>query len=449
MLVKLSTALPAWLLAISTYGKAVLSPLQARRLLGSSFCIPGDNATYNYVAVGGRTAGLTVAIILVEQGAGTVAVVEAGTFYELTGNLSQVPATDGYFWSRGAHDWHPLVASGYQTTPQAEARPVTTWLTSAAPKRRIRCGPTRSEMMPTPGGTSSPPPEERQLHHSERSYFANATLEYEPVAMGVGEGHGPMSVTFSRYVQTFATWAVNGLEQIGIPVIKGLESGKMLGQSYCMFTINADTMTRDSSETSFLRKALEYPEYMTYPLTHANKIIFEGTQAITDPAFATKKVVLFNTQTTALSTYPSDRPEVEYITLSGWATLAISIVTPRSRGTLTIISTDTHVQPLIDPNILGGRTDLDVAIPGLKRARHEEASPCTNVISDAQTADIVRRSCNMIYHASCTCSMDKEDNSMAVVDARGRVYGVEGLRVVDADALAEKLAYDISGNCKS
>jgi len=60
---------------------------------GSSFGLPGLNATYDYVIVGGGTAGLTVASRLAENSSLSVAVIEAGTFSEISnGNNSQVPA---------------------------------------------------------------------------------------------------------------------------------------------------------------------------------------------------------------------------------------------------------------------------------------------------------------------------------------------------------------------
>lgn len=89
------------------------------RRLGSSFGIPGDNVTYDYVIVGGGNAGLTLATRLAEQQDGTVAVIEAGSFYEISNsNLSQIPASDGAFTGRSLTDWHPLIDWGYATTPQ-------------------------------------------------------------------------------------------------------------------------------------------------------------------------------------------------------------------------------------------------------------------------------------------------------------------------------------------
>lgn len=88
-------------------------------LLGSSFGVPGDDVTYDYVIVGGGNAGLTVAARLVEQNAGTVGIIEAGSFYEISnGNLSQVPATDGFFAGKSLKDSQPLIDWNYATTPQ-------------------------------------------------------------------------------------------------------------------------------------------------------------------------------------------------------------------------------------------------------------------------------------------------------------------------------------------
>jgi choline dehydrogenase len=108
-----------------SYAKPLTTSLRARQLLGYSFGVPGDNVTCDYVIVGGGTAGLTLATRLVEQNAGTVAVVEAGTFYEISNdNLSQVPATGGTFSGKDIHDWLPLIDWGYISTPQVVSFPM-------------------------------------------------------------------------------------------------------------------------------------------------------------------------------------------------------------------------------------------------------------------------------------------------------------------------------------
>lgn len=90
----------------------------ARRLLGSSFGIPG-NKTFDYVVVGGGTAGLTVAARLAQDGTKSVAVIEAGSFYEIdNGNLSQVPLFGPAGSGKSIFDVPPLVDWGFVTTPQ-------------------------------------------------------------------------------------------------------------------------------------------------------------------------------------------------------------------------------------------------------------------------------------------------------------------------------------------
>ena len=96
--------------ATSVQAAPTVSPIQARSLLGSSFGVPGNNATFAYVIVGGGTAGLTLATRLAEQQNGRVAVVEAGGFYEISnGNISRVPAGDGTYAGTAKDDWQPLV----------------------------------------------------------------------------------------------------------------------------------------------------------------------------------------------------------------------------------------------------------------------------------------------------------------------------------------------------
>ena len=87
-------------------------------LLGSHFGLPG-NQTFDYVVVGGGTAGLAVAARLAEDGTKSVAVIEAGSFYEIgNGNLSQIPVYGPAFSGKSLIDIAPLVDWAFATTPQ-------------------------------------------------------------------------------------------------------------------------------------------------------------------------------------------------------------------------------------------------------------------------------------------------------------------------------------------
>ncbi len=72
--------------------------IQTTQLLGSHFGVPGIPAIYDYVIVGGGTAGLVMARRLAADASFTVAVIEAGGFYELdNGNFSEIPAFAAQF----------------------------------------------------------------------------------------------------------------------------------------------------------------------------------------------------------------------------------------------------------------------------------------------------------------------------------------------------------------
>lgn len=172
-----------------------------------------------------------------------------------------------------------------------------------------------------------------------------------------------------------------------------------------------------------------------------------------------------NNTLATLASYPADWPELEYLSLGAYlgyqqslargdpkdgynyASLAIALCAPRSRGNLTIASADAAVSAVINPNWLTDRADIEVAIAGFKRVRAfwqtvsmksftigEEAFPGLDVQTDAQIEDIIRESFNTIYHAACTCAMGRENDTLAVVDSHSKVFGVQGLRVVDASA---------------
>jgi len=109
------------LVALATLANSIPFPkVPNGLLLGSSFGIPGQNYTFDYLIVGGGNAGLAVAARLAENPSLLVGVIEAGSFYELTnGNLSQLPAQDIYFAGKDKDDWQPGIDWGFITTPQA------------------------------------------------------------------------------------------------------------------------------------------------------------------------------------------------------------------------------------------------------------------------------------------------------------------------------------------
>lgn len=88
---------------------------------GNNFGVPGQNASYDYVVIGGGTAGLALATRLAEDTSLTVAVIEAGGFYEQDfGNISVVPGL-GLIYDNPSpflSQAFPAVDWGLNTVPQ-------------------------------------------------------------------------------------------------------------------------------------------------------------------------------------------------------------------------------------------------------------------------------------------------------------------------------------------
>lgn len=76
--------------------------------------------------------------------------------------------------------------------------------------------------------------------------------------------------------------------------------------------------------------------------------------------------------------------------------------------------------------------------------RGPEVLPGPAVQSDAEIDAFVRQKADSAYHPSCTCKMGSAADSMAVVGQDLRVYGVEGLRVVDASVMPSMLSGNLN-----
>lgn len=80
----------------------------------------------------------------------------------------------------------------------------------------------------------------------------------------------------------FSSRARLALDQLGFPRLRGFTSGNILGQSYQLLTLDATSMERDSSETSFLRKlGLPNSNLIVYPSTLATKVLFDANKKAT------------------------------------------------------------------------------------------------------------------------------------------------------------------------
>ncbi|WP_431111138.1 GMC family oxidoreductase [Variovorax paradoxus] len=121
-----------------------------------------------------------------------------------------------------------------------------------------------------------------------------------------------------------------------------------------------------------------------------------------------------------------------------------TLLRPKSRGTVRLQTSDPRDAPRIDPQFFSHPDDMAVLIEGARQQRRIlDASPFAPVRrkglypldqSDARAVEQdIRNRADTQYHPVGTCKMGND--SMAVVDARLRVHGVQGLRVADASIM--------------
>jgi choline dehydrogenase len=118
---------------------------------------------------------------------------------------------------------------------------------------------------------------------------------------------------------------------------------------------------------------------------------------------------------------------------------------PQSRGYISLKSADPSVAPIIQPNYLEAEEDRRALREGVKLARDvfaqaafdpyrgPELMPGAHVQKDDQIDVFVRKTAETIYHPVGSAKMGVDED--AVVDPQLRVYGIEGLRVVDASVM--------------
>ncbi len=122
----------------------------------------------------------------------------------------------------------------------------------------------------------------------------------------------------------------------------------------------------------------------------------------------------------------------------------VCVLRPKSRGTVSLQSSDPSAAPMIDPNFLAEQEDLDTLVKGFKIMQkvldapafdHYRGKPLYKVdtSSDEAIIDALRSRSDTVYHPVGTCKMGTDP--MAVVDPELKVHGIDGLRIADASIM--------------
>ena len=139
-------------------------------------------------------------------------------------------------------------------------------------------------------------------------------------------------------------------------------------------------------------------------------------------------------------------------TLRAWA----CVVKPRGRGTVRLKSRDPFTTPRIDYRLLADPDDRQRLEEAVQLARHVMSLPPVAAMVDGKLdADdaagqrepletSLRAGAMTFYHGTSTAPMGGPQDKAAVVDATGRVRGIERLRVVDASVFPAAISVPIN-----
>jgi choline dehydrogenase len=136
----------------------------------------------------------------------------------------------------------------------------------------------------------------------------------------------------------------------------------------------------------------------------------------------------------------------EYSPTGGAIALSVAVVKPDSRGTMRLRSRDPREQPEIDCNFLAEERDARRMLEGVKLARKIGRNPALarlleleilpgDAVGDDELADAISSNLASYGHPAATAPMGGPQDPWAVVDSRGAVKGINGLRVVDASIM--------------
>jgi choline dehydrogenase len=135
------------------------------------------------------------------------------------------------------------------------------------------------------------------------------------------------------------------------------------------------------------------------------------------------------------------------------ATITAALMQPNGHGTLRLTDPDPGMPPAID---LGFATDVDdlrchmeatrlawrIATSPAMRAETEVVMGLDDaaVESDSRLRDYIVANVGTFCHACGTAPMGSSSDPLAVTDSRGRIYGIENLRVADASLMPHNVS---------
>lgn len=280
----------------------------------------------------------------------------------------------------------------------------------------------------------------RVLFHGSRAVGVQAVHEGQPVEwrcdgdviLAAGSLQSP------QLLQLSGIGASEHLRGLGIPVLHDApEVGENLQDHYQARTIvrlkeRVSLNNQVRSPVGLARMGLQWALSSRGPLTVGAGQV--GGFACTPEAPGGRPDIQFNVMPLSV-----DKPGTPLHDYPGF-TVSVCQCRPESTGSVRIVSTDPAASPRIVSNYLREPKDVRTLVHGLQICREIYRQPAfagrwveEKLPGDTELEPFARHHGGTVFHPTSTCRMGSD--ARAVVDARLRVQGVDGLRVIDASVM--------------
>ena len=271
-----------------------------------------------------------------------------------------------------------------------------------------------------------------------RDFIAKARIE---VVLAAGAVNSPQLLELSGIG--------NGarLQRLGIDVVhelrgvgENLQDHLQLRMAYRVSGVRTlNTMTAHWWGKALI--AMQYALWRSGPMSMSPSQLGAFAKSAQDDASITRPDIEYHVQPLSLDRFGEPLHRFNAFTASACH------LRPTSRGSIHIQSPDPLAPPMIAPNYLSTEYDRRVAANALRLTRRIVQAPALaryapqEILPGPQyqtEEELVRAAGDVgttIFHPVGTCRMGTADDPGAVVDARLRVFGVAGLRVVDASVM--------------
>ncbi|KAL3445040.1 GMC oxidoreductase-domain-containing protein [Aspergillus insuetus] len=301
-----------------------------------------------------------------------------------------------------------------------------------------------------------------EVEVSHRGFKRNLTAGRE-IIISAGVFHLPQLLMVSgigprQHLEDYGIEVLVDLPGVG----QNMWDHPFVGPSY---RVNIETVTKLANSATYLAS-----QYLRWARKQLGPFTNPVSDLVTWGKFPYELRKDFSTETLqALSQFPDDWPEVEYISARGflgnisdlgadqpddgyqYASIIGVLIAPTSRGTVTLRTADTADLPLVHMNWLDTKSDQEVVVAMFKRIRAVFASdamdlvvigyeyfPGNQVQTDEEIMEYIRENVMTLWHPAGTCRMGRIQD-LAVVDSCGRFMST-------CYMLAEKIAEDIIRN---